>query len=229
MSMKNLIRYFKKRILPSSENCLILTYHGIDDESTSSWSVSLRKFNDDIAGILDSGYEFVNSSKINCLSFEKKLCALQFDDGLINSSLAIDVLISKGIPCTLFPSTKPILEKRKTHLSFGILREYAANDLIEIGSHGHEHIDFTKFDESFNYEDFLNSSDILKKELEIKINLYAFPYNRFNEKMVMKLLNCGVDRVFLGRYVPDVLKSENRVFKRIMRKNENILSDLLSD
>ena len=227
--MKNLFQYLKNKIFFSNENYLILTYHGIDDASTSSWSLSLQKFNDDIVEILDSGYEFVSSSKINCLNYEKKWCALQFDDGLISSSLAIDVLISKGIPCTLFPSTKPILEKRKTHLSFETLREYAANDLIEIGSHGHEHIDFTKFDESFNYEDFLISSDILKKELGIKSNLYAFPHNRFNEAMVINLLNGGVNRIFLGRYVPVSFKNENRVFKRIMRKNENILRDLLNE
>lgn len=227
--MKNLFQYFKNKILFPNKGPLILTYHGIDNESCSSWSLSLKKFSDDINEIIDSGYEFVNSSEVNSLNFENKYCTLQFDDGLISSSLAIDVLISKEIPCTLFPSTKPMLEKRKTHFSFKILREYAENKLIEIGSHGHEHIDFTKFDESFNYEDFLKSSDILKEELGIKSSLYAFPHNRFNEKMVMKLLSSGVDSVFLGRYVPKVFKNENRVFKRIMRKNENILRELLSE
>ena len=227
--MKNLFLYLKNKILFPNIDCLILTYHGIDDESSSSWSLSLKKFRDDINEIIDSGCIFVNSSKVNSLNSENKYCALQFDDGLISSSLAIDVLISKGIPCTIFPSTKPMVEKRKTHFSFEILREYAENKLIEIGSHGHEHIDFTKFDESFNYEDFLKSSDILKEELGINSSLYAFPHNRFNEKMVMKLLGGGVDSVFLGRYVPEVFKNENRVFKRIMRKNENILRDLLNE
>jgi peptidoglycan/xylan/chitin deacetylase (PgdA/CDA1 family) len=166
----------------------VLLYHAVADcspaEDPDHLAVSPRAFERQIAAlarrrdVVDLGTAVSNHAP-------KRHVAVTFDDGFANVlHNAVPILAAFGIRATMFVSSG-LLEPREApagdseplrRLTVDELRELAEH--VDIGSHGHDHIDLSRATRQQVEEDLTRSRDILGEILGEPPEFLAWPFGR---------------------------------------------------
>ena len=174
-----------------------LTFHKVD--SRWEWGatrVTPSQFKRIIVFLKDQGYQTITLSQAKDTDFQRpdKPIILTFDDAY--ESLfenAYPILLEHGFTASIFVITDFVgllntwdvnlgwLKFR--HMSWDQIQEMSRSG-IEFGSHTHRHPDLTRVSENRVRHELSLSKKILEDKLGSEIRFVAYPFGRFNSRIV---------------------------------------------
>jgi peptidoglycan/xylan/chitin deacetylase (PgdA/CDA1 family) len=175
---------------------LVLNYHGLGEIprelDPSNLFVKPKQFRRQMRSLARRGYEFVTVSEFVGRLVDGKppagVCAISFDDGTLdNLEVLPGILAELGASATVFVCPgllglpHPYLKTDAVRLmSADELRELAAFDSIEIGSHTRLHTPLGDADEGTAYEEMVASKRDLEKLIGSAVTSFAYPSGAYS-------------------------------------------------
>ena len=180
----------------------ILTYHKIGSQfEVGITSVSAARFRQHLELLIATGKRFVTAGHMVAGGLNGNAVALTFDDGY--ESVYTEVLPEmqeRGITGTVFPVVGAIGSdnrwdirlsfKRFRHVTGGQLAELARSG-FEVGSHTMSHRDLTRLSATALMRELRVSKRVLEDRLGVEVKSIAFPFGRFNTRVIGAAMAAG--------------------------------------
>lgn len=196
----------------------IIAYHRFGDDCNSPLCMSAEIFDNQMRYLQTNGYRTITPSElIDFLNYRslipKKSILITIDDGYSSIyHIAYPILKKYGFTATLFIYTDFVGMGRNA-ITWEQLRKMKS-DGFSIGSHTLSHADLTKQRPGEKIEVFFariaDELRLSKRMIDKKLNqdtiFLAFPYGRYNEKVLKMTKNCGY------RIAVSVKKGSNSFF-----------------
>jgi peptidoglycan/xylan/chitin deacetylase (PgdA/CDA1 family) len=168
----------------------VLLYHAVDDcateEDPDHLAVSPKAFERQIAS-LARRRDFVDLSATVSDHARLRHVAVTFDDGFASIlHNAVPILARYGVRATAFISSG-LIDRRSRPRSSEPLRRLTVDELrelaehVDIGSHGHDHIDLSRAPREVVEADLRASRDALGEILGVPPRFLAWPFGRSSE------------------------------------------------
>lgn len=209
-----------------SRGAVVLMYHSVD-ENKEFFTVSAGEFERQMKYLADNKYKVLSASDLiksieDGTEIPSKTVVLTFDDGYQdNYKNAFPILKKYGFLATIFVTTGSMSGTRITSkgtviptLSWGQIKEMANSGFVEFFPHTHTHpkLDLISDDELRN--EIRVSKEIIEKELNKKINVFAYPYGQSNQKVRDILKQEGFKAAFTVETGPVTAKVDPLLIKR---------------
>lgn len=182
---------------------IALVYHSIAPGSATprwKWSVSIKRFQEQLDLLLDCGFEAVTISELarSTTSKNAKKVAITFDDGYADNFAAVEELAKRGMTATLFvvtgaiggPATWQTSDVARPMLSALQLRHIQTRG-FEIGSHTVSHSRLTELNQSDIKCELRGSRQQLEELIEFPVLSFAFPFGAYNDDLVATVREAG--------------------------------------
>jgi peptidoglycan/xylan/chitin deacetylase (PgdA/CDA1 family) len=182
----------------------VLMYHSIDD-SSSVVSISPTVFEWQMRWISDHGYQVLPLRQVvekikNGVGFPQTTISITFDDGYESVyQNAFPTLVRFGFPATIFLVSgyvgqinnwpgQPTSISQLTLANWDQIREMDQHN-IEFGSHtiSHPRLDQIPLEDA--RVEICNSKTIIEQKLGHAIDLFAFPYGKYNPTVLAEVEN----------------------------------------
>ena len=169
----------------------ILYYHRVDDDSPNAWSISNKKFEQQIDW-LEKNFDLISMKeahrRIESGDNDRPSVCITFDDGYSDNCVsALPMLIHRRIPVTYFVSWTHVVDQTSFGHDVEAGQQLQPNTVesiralaqagVEIGCHTFTHMDLGSVDDVEVLRDQLV---VCKREIEIAIDrpvdFFAFPY-----------------------------------------------------
>lgn len=171
----------------------VLTYHSISN-GPSPLCIDAQRFAEQLDFLLDAGWQ--PSSLNGCIAELRRgnaaasRFAVTFDDGYRDfAEQALPILEARNIPATLFS----VVSDQRDQLPGGIdgARLLGREDLrslaeagIEIASHGIDHVDLTRLDDTELEREVRGGKARLAEWIGRDIENFAYPFGAWNERVL---------------------------------------------
>jgi peptidoglycan/xylan/chitin deacetylase (PgdA/CDA1 family) len=160
----------------------------------------------------------------NPVKFEKKSVVISFDDGYSSMYTKLLPLAKEfGYPVTLFVHLNAVSENGK--MTWEKLRTLDREG-IDIQCHSISHEDLAKLSAKNDldskeklFSELYTSKEIFELYMNKKMKFFAFPYGRYDLKVVEASKNAGYLRVFSTDYGSNIITNNNYCLRRHHIKN----------
>ena len=178
----------------------VLMYHGIlsgGDGSRDKYGVSLADFQKHLATLRTRGLRVLTLSELRDAKLSSPSVVITFDDGLSSDYLnAFPTLGACGMTAHFFVNTANV--DRPGFLTWNQIREMDRAGM-QIGSHGHQHVDHSQPSEERLTAELSLSQRMLSEELGHAIDWFAPPYGFVNQKAIRAARAAGFSGVATSR------------------------------
>lgn len=189
----------------------VLSYHNFSLDKTDKMTVSKASFEDQMQLLKDRGYHVISIDQLfDFFDFKKQIpsksIVITIDDGWKSAyEIAFPVLKKYGYPATLFVYTDLINSTKKT-MTWEHVKELADNG-IDIQCHTITHRDLAGAQEKESFKEYfyavekeiLQSSNIIKKNINRDCRYLAYPYGNSSNVVVAILKRNGFRGAFTVR------------------------------
>ncbi len=195
------------RLLPS-RGVVVLMYHSIGSND-AFFTVSAEEFEKQMRYLIEHKYQVLSIPEMLDLieakrTMPKKAVVITFDDGYEdNFSIAFPILKKYGFRAAVFLTTGTISGSRTTSggvvipmLNWHQIREMADSGLVEFYPHSDTHPKLDVVNEDALESEIQTSRNIVEKELNTKVTVFAYPYGRYNKLVMQKLRENGFRAAF---------------------------------
>jgi len=216
--------YREKEIRSRLLSIPILLYHNID--GAGIFSVDMKTLRAHFQLFKDKNISVISLKDLisrleKPVSFKEKSIVITFDDGFLSMySKLLPLAREFNYPVTLFVYTDFIYSNSRKLMTWEKLK-IMDNDLINIQCHSISHADLTLYSRSDGiksrkklFNELYLSKRILELYLEKEINFFAYPYGRYDLKIIEMSLNAGYRRVFSTDYGSNVITRDNFCLSR---------------
>lgn len=213
----------------------VLSYHHFAEDCTSPFCMPTRTFEQQMRYLKDHGYRVIGMRDLLLFlqhqrALPKRAVAITIDDGYRSAyRIAYPILKRYGFTATLFIYTDFVGVSGKA-ITWDQLREMKASG-FEIASHTASHIDLGKKRKGEDDEAYLAriknelllSKQILDEKLKQNTLYLAYPYGRYNQKVLAVADEVGFKLAFSARrggnpFFADPLNlNRTQVLKRNMK------------
>jgi peptidoglycan/xylan/chitin deacetylase (PgdA/CDA1 family) len=186
----------------------ILLYHcvGVQDKKDRlNIKVSLENFCEQIKFLNKKGYNVLPLKELAYRAGIKKAIppksiAITFDDGYSeNLAEILDILKQYNFTATFFVTTGYVTGKENPKKRYWEFWDFFKPDELkkliqsgnDIGSHSSSHLNLCVLPEGSVKSEILGSKRILEDMLNIKIELFSYPYGKFNKRIKQAVENNG--------------------------------------
>lgn len=180
----------------------VLMYHRFGEDELPSTSVRLDQFEAHLAELTSGRYQVMALPDIMArLSAGEALpshaVAITIDDAALSVYReAWPRLKAAGLPVTVFVSTEPLDLGLPSYMSWGQLREMAADPLVSIGHHGHAHAHMAWLGPEARQADIDTASRRFTEELGAVPELFAYPYGEISLALRQSIVDAGFSAAF---------------------------------
>ena len=174
----------------------VFTYHDITIGRTfDDYSVSLKTFENHVDTVYKMGYEIVSIENVKKINHENFL-VFTFDDGCRGIIEAAKILKKYNFTATFFITTDFVGKHGfVTWLDLTKIKEMG----FQIGSHSKSHKMLSNLGDLESSLEFKESKKCIEDNLNISVNLFAFPYgqkNTFKKTQYLQLKKLGYIKCF---------------------------------
>lgn len=223
-------------ILPPRPGLRVLLYHAIGSpalgDTRGLFSVRLDMFEQQMDHLSESyAGHVVGLDPDLCIESQVQI-AISFDDGYQdNLDVAAPILVSRGLPFTVFVTSDFVRNGRPGFLTPSGLRELAAMPKVRIGAHGATHVALSECDDTQLRKELHSSKCYLEDTIGCEVLTMAYPYGAADRRVRDAVGEAGYqlaassyanvndakrDRLMLGR--TEVLAGDSlRVFRQKLR------------
>ncbi len=213
----------------------IILYHNIDGKG--SFSVDAETLRAHFQMIRDRGIRVIPLRELmqkleNPAPYREKAVAITFDDGYGSMYTKLLPLAREfGYPVTLFVYTDNISLKSSKNLTWKRLRAMDRQG-IDIQAHSITHCDLTRLSKRKNdpearrrlYEELYLSKRILELYMNKKIDMFAYPYGKYDLSIIDLTVKAGYRRAFSTDYGSNIITRDNFCLRRQHIKNSYTLN-----
>jgi peptidoglycan/xylan/chitin deacetylase (PgdA/CDA1 family) len=202
----------------------IILYHNIDGKGV--FSIDLERLRSHFQFLRDKNIRVIRLSELierieNPSPFKEKVVVLTFDDGFFSMYTKLLPLAREfGYPITLFIYTDNIYNKAEKSLTWHLLKELEKNG-IDIECHSVSHEDLLRLSHQNTmkskrqlFEEIYLSKRIIELYLHKKVEYFAFPYGRYDLKIIDMCAHSGYRRVFSTDYGSNIITRNNYCLRR---------------
>lgn len=163
----------------------VLMYHEIlagEDVSRDKYGVTLTNFQEQLAMLQKFGLHVVTLSELRDAKLPGPSVIVTFDDGLSSDyANAFPALTACGMTAHFFVNTANV--GRSGFMTWKQIREMDKAGM-QIGSHGHQHVDHSQPGEGLLTKELSLSQRMLSEELGHTVEWFAPPYGFVNQKTI---------------------------------------------
>ncbi|HNW29874.1 MAG TPA: polysaccharide deacetylase family protein [Spirochaetota bacterium] len=213
----------------------IILYHNIDGKGP--FSIDAETLKAHFQMIRDRGIRVIPLRELtrkleNPAPYREKAVAITFDDGYGSMYTKLLPLVREfGYPVTLFVYTDIISLKSSKNLTWRRLRAMDRQG-IDIQAHSITHRDLTRLSKKKNdpevrkqlYEELYLSKRILELYLNKKIELFAYPYGKYDLTIIDLTAKAGYRRAFSTDYGSNIITRDNFCLRRQHIKSSYTMS-----
>jgi len=201
-------------------------YHSVGNNE-AFFTVSLADFEKQMKYLADNNYRVISISAMAGLlrsgqEVSPKTVVITFDDGYEdNYANAFPVLKKYGFSASIFLTTGLLASTRT--ISKGIvismlhwpqIKEMASSGLIEFFPHTHTHPKLNLLPDDNVLNEVHVSKEIIEKELNEKMDIFAYPYGKSNQKVRDILKQEGFNVAFTVETGPVTAKVDSLLINR---------------
>jgi len=188
----------------ADDHAVVLQYHHFGDDTPPSTSVTMEQFKSHLSYLKEHGYKVIPIEQVvSLLKNGKELpgnaVAITIDDAYVSVyERAYPLLREFGYPFTVFVSTEGVVRGIKNYMTWDQMKEMQDHG-ASFANHGHSHdylIQKQKGEDAGGWskrvmDDIKMAASILKDNLNVDSDLFAYPYGEFNTalKGIVKELN----------------------------------------
>jgi peptidoglycan/xylan/chitin deacetylase (PgdA/CDA1 family) len=200
----------------------IILYHNIDGKG--AYSIRLEDLRAHFQMLKDQDISVISLSGLmsrleNPVKFDKKSVVISFDDGYSSMYTKLLPLAKEfGYPVTLFVYVNAVSENGK--MTWEMLRKLDREG-VDIQCHSISHEDLERLSgkntpESREkmFSELYVSKQIFELYMNKKMKFFAFPYGRYDLKVVEASKNAGYLRVFSTDYGSNLITNNNFCLRR---------------
>jgi peptidoglycan/xylan/chitin deacetylase (PgdA/CDA1 family) len=213
----------------------ILLYHRFGPVAIDSMTVATTLFESQLRYLGDNGYKVIPLRELTDYYLEKRWIpplhsvVITVDDGHISVYRYMFPLVRKyHIPVTLFiyPSA---ISNAPYAMTWGQLRDMKETGLFDFQSHTFWHPNFKKDKKRLiptEYESFVGmqlkkSKERLEKELNVRVNMLAWPFGIYDENLIHKAIEAGYEAAFtMERHPANTLDNVMALPRYLMTNGE---------
>ncbi len=209
----------------------ILIYHEIPNKEPTRdqfyMQTTAKKFEKQLKGLLDEGYQFISYDNLVEYSKGKKAITektllLGFDDGWIgNYTNAFPILKKYNIPAAIYVVDDQV--GTENYFNWEQAKEMAGSGLISIYSHGRTHIYYNKETPETLINDVNVAYENIEKNIgKIKNKVFTYPFGAYTEEQIEKMKQAG----FIQNLTDDLINYSNtldlsRLHRYYVKQNES--------
>ncbi len=211
------IKQKESRSRPSSVP--ILLYHDIDGKG--NYSLTLETLRSHFQYIKDNKIKVIKLTELTerlskPVPFSDKVLVISFDDGFLSMYTKLLPLIKEfGFPVTLFVYTNNVFVSAENNITWAQLRELEEYG-IDVECHSMSHIDMEDISEEDSgsakrrlFKEIYLSKRIIELYMNKTVNYFAFPYGRYNLKLIEMCRLADYKRVFSTEYRKHIITRDN--------------------
>ncbi len=203
----------------------IVLYHNIDGKGP--FSIDTGALREHFQLIRDRGIRVIPLRELihrleHPAPYQEKVIAITFDDGYGSMYSKLLPLVREfGYPVTLFVYTDNIFLKSSKNLTWKRLRVMDQQG-IDIQAHSITHCDLTQLSKNKNdpearkrlYEELYLSKRILELYMKKNMDLFAYPYGRYDLDIIDMTAKAGYRRAFSTDYGSNIITRDNFCLRR---------------
>lgn len=225
----------------------VITYHNIEPNppmNRISYSIDNNKFKEHIKILKEKNYNLISFDEFDRIvaNSEKRFSyktssqndiMITIDDGKRNNyNYALPIARQYNAKMNLFIIGHRLLDLDEGYMTKKQIKEMIDTKLFQVGAHsynmhykkdGIEKIKKRKDEKKSDYKkridrDILKSINILEKNLDVKVNKFAYPYGVYTEQAINCLKKRKIDYAFTtdyGTYISERNKENDYKIKRI--------------
>lgn len=217
----------------------IILYHNIDGKGP--FSIDAETLREHFQLMKDRGIRVIPLRELlqkleHPAPYQEKVVAITFDDGYGSMYSKLLPLVREfGYPVTLFVYTDNIAMKSTRNLTWKRLRAMDRQG-IDIQAHSISHPDLTQLSKKKDdpaarkklYEELYLSKRILELYLKKNVDMFAFPYGRYDLTIIDMTAKAGYRRAFSTDYGSNIITRDNFCLRRQHVKSSYTLSKMES-
>jgi peptidoglycan/xylan/chitin deacetylase (PgdA/CDA1 family) len=214
----------------------ILLYHDIDGKGV--YSLTLHDLRMHFQFLKDNAIKVIRMSELiermkRPVPFTDKVIVVSFDDGFLSMYLKLLPLVKEfGYPVTLFVYTENIFTKSSKNITWEKLKMMEKSG-IDVQCHSMSHADLEELSErpdrtrsSSNsslrrklFHEIYLSKRVIELYMDKDVDYFAYPYGRYNLKLIDFCRLAGYYRVFSTAYRSNIITRDNYCLGRGHLKN----------
>jgi peptidoglycan/xylan/chitin deacetylase (PgdA/CDA1 family) len=215
----------------------ILLYHDIDGKGVYSHKHEAMRTH--FQFLKDNNIKVIGMSELiqrmkQPVPFTEKVIVVSFDDGFLSMYLKLlPLVIEFGYPVTLFVYTDNIYTKSDKNITWAKLKMMEKSG-INIQCHSMSHADLEELSEKPEklnksaadssvrrklFQEIYLSKRIIELYMNKTVDYFAYPYGRYNLKLIDFCRFAGYDRVFSTAYRSNIITRDNFCLGRGHLKN----------
>jgi peptidoglycan/xylan/chitin deacetylase (PgdA/CDA1 family) len=175
-------------------------YHGIVASGTASadkYGVSQGKFHRHMDELTKQRLQIATLAELRGGRVDSRSVVITFDDGLISDFATVfPVLAQRSLTAHFFVNTANV--GKPGYMNWTQIREMDGAGM-QIGSHGHQHVDHSQPSEQTLIKELRMSREMLQAELGHAVDWFAPPYGFVNRKTVRAAEAAGFSGVATSR------------------------------
>lgn len=197
----------------------ILLYHDIDGKGIYSLTKETLRIH----------FQFLKKNKIKVIKlselikrlenpapFNDKVIVISFDDGFFSMYTKLLPMVKEfGYPITLFVYTDNVYTRANSNITWSKLRQMEKAG-IEVECHSMSHPDLEELSEEKSekiqkklFHEIYLSKKIIELYMNKTVEYFAFPYGRYNLKLIDFCRFAGYKRVFSTAYRSNIITRDN--------------------
>lgn len=207
-------------------------YHSINDNSLFDkrndplglFTVQPRSFKSQIQTLIETPELSLISLQegIKSISNKSRSISITFDDGYKdNLYVAAPLLVSSGIPFTVFISSQPIKNGEKDFLTPDEVKELSLLPGVDIGTHGVTHNPFTSLTNKELVRELNESKQYLEDIIGKEVIGISYPHGKFNSKIRYAVSKAGYKMGGSSLFGVNTKYQDPLVLKRIVIMNND--------
>ena len=202
--------FFSGHAISASSGIPVLTYHEIVADGSKKPGraiLTLTQFQEQMQFLKQNGYQTLSLDELVQVLQEKKKAPVKpvvitLDDGFINALQALPILELYGFKASfwIFPGKG----LGGVYMDWKSIEALDKNPLFEVGAHSISHPDLAawisgrvqgKGEPDVRFE-LQESKRILEEHLGHPVRYFAWPYGKFNEKLIQLARDAGYEALF---------------------------------
>ena len=232
--MPNIEKLYRESILRKNlekrKEIPVLMYHQVVNEtpadSVYNIYITTQNLNQQLKWLKENGYTAIHFRDIFSGKLPQKPVILTFDDGYKNNyENLLPLLKLYQMKAVVYVLANPAVKKNYWDKTAGEpqvplmtlteIRKAHQSGLIEIGSHGLNHLSLTEIKADQVYQEILESKNYLEKQLKSEVLSFAYPYGNFNQNIKEMVQKAGYIFGVATNSGPAVFKNDFFCVRRI--------------
>ncbi|WP_050607927.1 polysaccharide deacetylase family protein [Clostridium niameyense] len=213
------IRILNRNKVKNGQSIPILMYHSISKDGENLFKVNKDSFYKQMKYLKDNGYKTLSLDEVyqyikDEKKFPQKSVVITFDDGYRDNYVnAYPILKQFGLKATVFVITNTV-DKGTYYMNSNELKEINFNNM-DVQSHTTNHSKLNQLKEEERHKTLKESKNYLENLLGKEVRYIAYPYGRYNKKVIEDVKASGYKMAVTTRSSYASIKSDFYKLNRI--------------